>query len=1338
MVVPGWVALRHTTRPAGLDHPPASPGPVLASTAERATPTPSAPAPSGPPDAVGAITRPLDPTRTDSVAAPSDPSIHPLSEVIAGLDAPPADWREFNPETLTLTLSGVPISFDRVSAGREGGRLVWVGRTPTVSDEHDGWVVAVASPGGYVAQVSFAEGLAYTVSAAKLASVAAATSALPCGTPDTVRPVTAADIKDRVFVEAGAASTTDTGTSADAAINGVNYSDVAFLVNSAAIAQAQTDLNKIGSTQAPLDYFENGERGEIASCNIWLVQSGVTNLAWRFAGITQIPDYDLNGDKSMTRDMEVLTNTGTAAGTAAGAAAQAFFASQGADQLALIVEHDRTHGGTGEMPGHHVVISYSNAQFGGATLAHELAHNFGCNHDRANAFIPVNLSGFNFGHAFTANGVTYGTIMCYLGAHTTYFSNPNVTYLGVPTGVTEGQENAANNARVLRDGAGSMSAYHSLPGSPVITSQPAGRVAIAGALVTFHVVATGANLAYQWAKDGIALAGQTTDTLTLSAVSSSDAGNYSVVVSNEKDSVMSSSATLSIAAAAAPSSNANSGGGGGSHSAWFLVSLAALAMLRARRMPSRLIYRRAILPSTLLILALVGTASAQDSSWYAVFLSKDLSTERPWVGNGASEAVFIERLLDYQPDEINAPPSPQYPDRSDGFFGFAQKVSSSDGRTYLRFSDSRYYNISATALSDTFIIEPITRPSPPPPAPEYILSAAVRGVGVIDKIDSSYKQNYVATPQAVAADGWRFDHWEGDASGTDPSPSILMDRDKSITAVFVALMHNVAVSASGPGTTSGGGTYNHGDTAQVQGFPSEHAHFERWEGSASTGDNPYAFPVSGDASLNAVFAYDAYTLITTTSGSGAGSVTGGGSYIYPASATAVATAAAGSHFVRWENAASGTSSPATIAMDAPKTVNAVFDLNRYPLSTTTNGHGSVAGGGTYDHGASATLAATPDSGWHFVRWEGDVSGATSPTALVMTAPHTVTAVFAIDQHTLTADVSGSGSVTGAGTYDHGTAVELHASAAPRWVFDHWTGDLAGNANPATITVNGDTTLTAVFQPAPAPTATIAATPAGGIEPLKTTLTWSTAHADSVTVSGPGLTAATPDGSLPLTLAAGTYSFLIEADGNGHADDQVTITVERASFRLTTQVEGPGAITPGGIYPRPNPMVTAVTLTATPEADARFTGFSGDIRDTVAGTMSLFVPMDGDRLIVANFSAKLPQSISVEHVGGRHLKDGPFAVSASATSGLPVIISVVAGPATAAGNLITPTGEGAIVLGFSQPGDATFLAAPPVTASFDVINPVKAILYEERNDAALSDGRTTTTNYGTKKLPTKLP
>ena len=94
-------------------------------------------------------------------------------------------------------------------------------------------------------------------------------------------------------------------------------------------------------------------------------------------------------------------------------------------------------------------------------------------------------------------------------------------------------------------------AFHTLaiglPLSPSITSQPTNQTVVAGGSVTFTVTATGfAPLSYQWQFNGTNISAATAASYTLTGAMATNAGNYSVVVSNSPGSVTSSVATLTV------------------------------------------------------------------------------------------------------------------------------------------------------------------------------------------------------------------------------------------------------------------------------------------------------------------------------------------------------------------------------------------------------------------------------------------------------------------------------------------------------------------------------------------------------------------------------------------------------------------------------------------------------------------------------------------------------------------------------------------------------------------------------------------------------------------------
>ena len=83
--------------------------------------------------------------------------------------------------------------------------------------------------------------------------------------------------------------------------------------------------------------------------------------------------------------------------------------------------------------------------------------------------------------------------------------------------------------------------------APTIVTQPAALVEDVGGTAVFSVTATGSPApTYAWRKDGVAISGATDATLRVSILQASDAGQYSVVVSNRAGSVASSAATLTV------------------------------------------------------------------------------------------------------------------------------------------------------------------------------------------------------------------------------------------------------------------------------------------------------------------------------------------------------------------------------------------------------------------------------------------------------------------------------------------------------------------------------------------------------------------------------------------------------------------------------------------------------------------------------------------------------------------------------------------------------------------------------------------------------------------------
>jgi hypothetical protein len=77
------------------------------------------------------------------------------------------------------------------------------------------------------------------------------------------------------------------------------------------------------------------------------------------------------------------------------------------------------------------------------------------------------------------------------------------------------------------------------------------------------------------------------------------------------------------------------------------------------------------------------------------------------------------------------------------------------------------------------------------------------------------------------------------------------------------------------------------------------------------------------------------------------------------------------------------------------------------------------------------------------------------------------------QYDLTINTSGSGSVSPpGGSFNEGSVLTLTANPDVGYQFDNWSGDLSGTANPESITMDIDKTVTAFFSSAPPRTLTV--------------------------------------------------------------------------------------------------------------------------------------------------------------------------------------------------------------------------------------------------------------------------
>jgi len=299
--------------------------------------------------------------------------------------------------------------------------------------------------------------------------------------------------------------------------------------------------------------------------------------------------------------------------------------------------------------------------------------------------------------------------------------------------------------------------------------------------------------------------------------------------------------------------------------------------------------------------------------------------------------------------------------------------------------------------------------------------------------------------------------------------------------------------------------------------------------------------------------------------------------------------------------------------------------------------GSVSGGGRYVHGKTVSLTVTPNTGFRFLRWTED--GTTVSTnrnySFTATSDRSLTAVFEqIPRYTVTlyARPSDGGTVSGGGTYETGSNIQLNAVPNTGYRFLRWEKDGVTAAITAAypFTVNADSTFTAVFEQIPTYQITLDAQPAAG-----------------GTVSGGGrypeggsviVTAAanagyrflrwTEDGNT--VSSSGSYAFSVRKDRYLTAVFEEEKEPEPQTYRVTVlavPVSG-GTAFGGGDYP----AGASVTVRAVPKEDHIFTGWKengAQVSDKPEYTFLL----NGDRMLTAQFqSAQRPPELMEELSG----------------------------------------------------------------------------------------------------------
>ena len=216
--------------------------------------------------------------------------------------------------------------------------------------------------------------------------------------------------------------------------------------------------------------------------------------------------------------------------------------------------------------------------------------------------------------------------------------------------------------------------------------------------------------------------------------------------------------------------------------------------------------------------------------------------------------------------------------------------------------------------------------------------------------------------------------------------------------------------------------------------------------------------------------------ITVTAEAGGSVSSPGGTYNEGSKITITATPDGQYLFDKWSDGS--TVNPREITVTANLTLSATFVKKTYPLSVTIEGEGTVQEeviiqGSTsqteHKAGTTVRLTATPNEGWVFAGWSGDVESEEKVIEVPIEKGTSVSALFKRSSFELNITIVGEGTVTEEvivqpSQYDFETVVRLTAVPSGNWsVFSGWSGDVNNENHVIEVEVTGALNVTASFE-----------------------------------------------------------------------------------------------------------------------------------------------------------------------------------------------------------------------------------------------------------------------------------
>ena len=320
------------------------------------------------------------------------------------------------------------------------------------------------------------------------------------------------------------------------------------------------------------------------------------------------------------------------------------------------------------------------------------------------------------------------------------------------------------------------------------------------------------------------------------------------------------------------------------------------------------------------------------------------------------------------------------------------------------------------------------------------------------------------------------------------------DNDVNVTVTYTINSYTIetSVNPAEGGSVTEGGTYNHFDVCTLVATPNEGYHFVNWteDGSVVGTSDTLTFVVTGPRTLVANFAINTHVITANADPDEGGTISGTGDYDHFESCTLNASPNEGYIFLKWTKDGNTVSYYPSFSFTVTENAHYVahFNLQQHTVNASANPAegGTVSGGGSYQHGATVTLVATPNEGYRFLQWtkDGEVVSSDASFSFTANGSGTFIAQFTLNEHTVSvaANPADGGTVSGGGTYIHGTSATISATKASGYRFVEWTlnGTTVSSEPSFSFTVTEDVSYTANFETLPLHSITVVQADGGSI------------------------------------------------------------------------------------------------------------------------------------------------------------------------------------------------------------------------------------------------------------------